>query len=54
LGIERVVLAVNKMDLVGYDKATYDAIVADYTDFAGKVGLTDITAIPMSALTGAM
>jgi bifunctional enzyme CysN/CysC len=53
VGIERVVLAVNKMDLVGYDKATYDAIVADYTDFAGKVGLADITAIPMSALTGA-
>ncbi|MCR9255701.1 MAG: sulfate adenylyltransferase subunit CysN [Alphaproteobacteria bacterium] len=51
-GIRHVILAVNKMDLVGYDRAVFDAIVSDYKDFAGKIGLTDIRAIPLSALTG--
>lgn len=52
VGIDRVVLAVNKMDLVDHDQAVFDGIVADYRDFAEKIGLTDITAIPMSALNG--
>jgi len=52
LGIRHVVLAVNKMDLVGYSKERFDEIVAEYREFAGKIGLTDITAIPMSALKG--
>ncbi|HXU99646.1 MAG TPA: sulfate adenylyltransferase subunit CysN [Caulobacteraceae bacterium] len=52
IGIRQVVLAVNKMDLMGYDKAVFDEIVADYTTFAGQIGLTDITAIPISALRG--
>ena len=38
LGIRHVVLAVNKMDLVGYDQATFDAIVADYRAFADSIG----------------
>lgn len=52
LGIRHVVLAINKMDLVGYDQAVFDRIVADYTAFAAQIGLTRFTAIPMSALKG--
>ena len=52
VGIRNVVLAVNKMDLVGYDRATYDAIVADYAAFAGRIGIDEITAIPISAFKG--
>ncbi|MFA5121555.1 sulfate adenylyltransferase subunit CysN [Zavarzinia sp.] len=52
IGIRKVVLAINKMDLVGYDKATFDRIVDDYTAFAAKIGLTDVTPIPLSALKG--
>ncbi|ATQ41151.1 sulfate adenylyltransferase subunit CysN [Caulobacter mirabilis] len=52
LGIRKIVLAVNKMDLVDWDQATFDAIVAEYRTFAGWIGLSDFTAIPMSALNG--
>lgn len=52
LQIEHVVVAVNKMDLIGYDQAIYDRIVAAYREFAVSLGLKDITAIPLSALTG--
>jgi bifunctional enzyme CysN/CysC len=52
LGIKHVALAVNKMDLVGYDQATFDGITADYRAFADRLGLTDVTAIPVSALRG--
>lgn len=52
IGIKNVVLAVNKMDLVGYDQATYDAIVADYTAFAASIGITDFTAMPISGFKG--
>ena len=52
VGIRSVVLAVNKMDLVGYDRATYDAIVADYAAFSGRIGIDEITAIPISAFKG--
>jgi bifunctional enzyme CysN/CysC len=52
LGITRAVLAVNKMDLVGYDRGTFEAIIADYRAFAARIGLTDITAIPISAVHG--
>jgi sulfate adenylyltransferase subunit 1 len=52
LQIEHVVVAVNKMDLIGYDQAIYDRIVAEYQSFAQSLGLKDITAIPLSALTG--
>jgi bifunctional enzyme CysN/CysC len=50
LGIRHVVLAVNKMDAVNYDQATFERIVADYRAFAQQVGLTDVTCIPVSAL----
>ena len=52
LGIRHVVLAVNKMDLVGYSRDRFDAIAADYRRFAARVGLTDITAIPTCAVDG--
>jgi len=52
LGIKHVVLAVNKMDLAGYDQAVFDRIAADYREFAASLGLTDIKAIPISALRG--
>lgn len=52
LGIKHVVLAVNKMDLVGYDKGVFDKIVADYLAFAEPLGIPDITPIPLSALKG--
>ena len=52
LQIEHVVVAVNKMDLIGYDQAIYDRIVTAYKEFAATLGLKDITPIPLSALTG--
>jgi bifunctional enzyme CysN/CysC len=52
LGIKHVALAVNKMDLVGYNKDTFNSIVADYRTFAEQLNFDSITAIPMSALEG--
>ncbi len=52
LGISRIVLTVNKMDLVGYSRERFDEIVADYRAFAAEVGIADFTAIPLSGLTG--
>jgi bifunctional enzyme CysN/CysC len=52
LGIRDVVLAVNKMDLVNWDRATFDAIAADYRALADRIGIPHVTAIPLSALTG--
>lgn len=52
LGIRHVVLAVNKMDLVGYDQSTFEHIVADYRRFASSIGITEFTAIPISGFKG--
>ncbi|MBM4203986.1 MAG: sulfate adenylyltransferase subunit CysN [Gammaproteobacteria bacterium] len=52
LGIRHVVLAVNKMDLVGYEEQTFDGIVEDYLKFAEKLQFETITPIPLSALKG--
>ena len=52
IGIRRVVLAINKMDLIGYDQARYDAIVADYRAFATSIGIEDFLAMPISGLAG--
>ncbi|MET0310160.1 MAG: sulfate adenylyltransferase subunit CysN [Sphingomonas sp.] len=52
LGVRNIVLAVNKMDLVGYDRATFDAIVDDYRDFAATAGITAFTAIPVCGRNG--
>ena len=52
LGIKHVALAVNKLDLVGYDQAVFDRIAADYRRFAASLGLASVQAIPISALRG--
>jgi bifunctional enzyme CysN/CysC len=52
LGIKHVVVAINKMDLVGYDRAVFERIKDDYTGFVAKLDLRDITFLPMSALKG--
>ena len=52
LGIRHVVLAVNKMDLVGWDRGVFDAIVEDFRSFADGIGLGAVTAIPISGLKG--
>jgi len=52
IGIRHVVLAVNKMDLVGYDRAVFDRIVAEYRAFAAPLGFRTVTPIPLSALKG--
>jgi bifunctional enzyme CysN/CysC len=52
LGIKSIVLAVNKMDLVNYAQATFDAIIADYRTFADSIGIQDFIAIPISSLAG--
>jgi bifunctional enzyme CysN/CysC len=52
VGIRRFVLAVNKMDLADYDQAVFDAITADYREFAGQIGIEDWIAIPVSGLNG--
>ena len=52
LGIKKVVLAINKMDLVGYDEETFRRIVDDYTKFGAQIGIEDFVAIPLSGLRG--
>ena len=52
LGIRQVVLAVNKMDLIGFDQARFAAIVADFQAFAAQLGGLEVTAIPVCAVAG--
>jgi bifunctional enzyme CysN/CysC len=52
LGIRRIVLAVNKMDLVGYAAGVFEEVERVYRQFAARIGLTEIVAIPVSALRG--
>ncbi|HRF84478.1 MAG TPA: GTP-binding protein, partial [Pseudoxanthomonas sp.] len=52
LGIGQVVLAVNKMDLVGYDRALFEGIAAGYRELAAQLGIARVQAIPLSALEG--
>jgi len=52
LGIRHLVIAINKMDLVGYSRDVYDSIKSEYSDFASKLEASDIHFIPMSALKG--
>ena len=53
MGVRRVLLAVNKMDLVGWSHELFDEIAADARALASELGLADITVIPVSGLTGA-
>jgi bifunctional enzyme CysN/CysC len=52
LQVPHLVLAVNKMDLVGYDAAVFERIVAEFSAFAAKLDIGDLTFIPISALHG--
>ena len=52
IGVKHVVLAVNKIDLVGYDEAKFRAIEAEYREFAETLGFDSLAAIPVSALRG--
>src|SRR6201999_4159990 len=52
LGIEQIVLVVNKMDLVDYDPAVFAAIVQAYRELAGSLGLAHVQALPVVAPTG--
>ncbi|MDP2850416.1 MAG: sulfate adenylyltransferase subunit CysN [Sulfuricurvum sp.] len=52
LGIKNVVVAINKMDLVGFDQAVYDKINAEYRAFANELGISGIYSVPLSALEG--
>ena len=52
LGIRHIVLAVNKMDLVGYDKTVFERILLSYRAFASEIGITNFTAIPISGFKG--
>ena len=52
LGVQHIVLAVNKMDLVDWDKARFDEIRDEFHAFAARLDVHDVTTIPMSALLG--
>jgi bifunctional enzyme CysN/CysC len=52
IGIRNIVLAVNKMDLVDYDQATFDRIVADYRAFATEIGIASFVPMPISGFKG--
>ena len=52
LRIPHIVIAVNKMDLVDYDETIYQQIVDEYSEFAQKLDVADLTFIPISALNG--
>ena len=52
LGIKHIVVAINKMDIVGYDQAVFERIKADYINFASRLELPDVHFMPISALKG--
>ncbi|HTP99276.1 MAG TPA: adenylyl-sulfate kinase [Casimicrobiaceae bacterium] len=52
LGVPRVVVTVNKMDLVGYDRSVFERIREEYSAFAARLRFTDLAFIPVSALEG--
>ena len=52
LGIRHVIVAVNKIDLVGFERNAFERLASEYTDFAGQLGLTSVVPIPVSARFG--
>ena len=52
VGIKNVIVAVNKMDLINYDKSKYQSIISEYKIFAEKLNFSNIYDIPVSALNG--
>ena len=54
VNIPHLIVAINKMDLVDYSQDVFNTIMADYLDFAAKLGIDDVRFIPLSALNGDM
>jgi sulfate adenylyltransferase large subunit len=52
LRVPHVVLVVNKMDLVGWDRSAYEAVAAEFRDWAARLGIADLIAVPVCALHG--
>jgi len=52
MGVKQVVLAITKMDLIGYDRAKYDQIVSDFVELASSLELPRLAAIPVSGVSG--
>lgn len=52
LGVKNIVLAINKMDTVNYEQEIFEKIVTDFNEFNGKLGISNLTPIPLSALQG--
>lgn len=52
IGVRKVVLAINKMDLVDYSEKVFNQINEEYLEFAKQIGLNDVTSIPLSGLKG--
>jgi sulfate adenylyltransferase large subunit len=52
LGIAHIVFAVNKMDLVGFDRARFEALASELAEFSGRLRLSSVDVIPVSALDG--
>lgn len=52
LGVPHIVVAVNKMDLVGFDRSVFERIRRDYSEFAARLDLPDLAFVPISALRG--
>ena len=52
LGVQNVILAVNKMDRIGYDRAKFESIAAEFVAYATKLGVTSVEVIPVGALHG--
>ncbi len=52
MGVRQAVLAITKMDLIGYDRAAYDKIVSDFVEIAGALDLPRLAAIPVSGVSG--
>ncbi len=52
-GVRHVLLAVNKMDRVDHDQATFDGVAGAYREHAAKLGIADVTVIPLAAASGA-
>jgi len=52
LGVQNIVVAVNKMDRIGYDKARFDAIAGEIVSYAHKLGVSNVEVIPVAALHG--
>ena len=52
LGVQHIVAAVNKMDLVGFSQEVFDRISAEFREFADQLGIRNVYAVPVSALEG--